>query len=446
MGKSTSNTISERCPPEQILLDKWNEYWNPAKEEAINRLVERVQFYTIYKAQRDMGGDPKVISKDLIRSVPGFKDFPEKIPAWVELLQNNNKETHYEKKIDFRNEFHLIFSKRKIGRLYRKYYANFFKSKLTTWLFGISFAMFLFLCGIIIFLFFLTKYEFLENNMNFLYYVVAFIVYAVGSLILMYYYVGSQVRPSKWHWFDVILLILLPLLIYFYDLNTGFIILQLFAEEQLSNEIITIMMFFNSLSLVIFIFLAFFATAYSIIPCTPKGQLFYSLLNFQMAAKLGSRSNIKMIIKYLHLLVISLNDMLMEYFNLTIDNQNEIQECFNKKLLEEGIEFLLKIDFFEANDILNYFSKATYLPNIQQKKKKRLSKHEKNKKKNEEYIDTLNSVNKIVEKIEFIGVKPNLVRITFKEKVKKKFQKIITSIAALSTIITAIIPTLLSLF
>ncbi len=440
-NKDGSDFAIQNKPKEKILIDNWNEYWNPSEADAIPRLMDRIQYRTIFKATVDKGEKPKHFSLSLIKSLPGFSAFPEKIPAWTD--DNNTK--YEEVEINSLNYLKEVINKRKIGHLFRDYYNNIYKSAVSLVWLTISFVL---MIGILIFFvvdIFVGKLflDTFNSDPKLFWYILSPLLYSTIIVLLIKEFIGSQIRPSKWHWFDILLILSVPISLYILEINTDFIIFNLFDIEPLSGEMLFVLRNIGLINL-LFISLCVLATmTWSIIPCTPKGQIFYSLINFEMSAKIGGGSNVKSLSNHLSLLLTSLNDVISKFFNLIISNQQEIMEKFNMNLLQKGTDFLPTIKILDQENLVQYFSKDIIFKD-QNSEKQKLEKFEKTKRKNEEYIDTLNSINFFIKPFINLAVQPTFARLSLKNNFKNQFQKIISiTITIVTFIATTILPLIL---
>lgn len=447
-------------PKEKRLMDRWQEYWeNPPQKDAIKRLIDRIQFRAIYKAEIDMGRDPKVASKNLIHSLEEFSEFPDKIPNY----KDGKGKIQKEKMIDHYLEFKKIINKREIGSKFRSYYKNIYSSKITS---GLKKTVSFLLILTLVLLLFLSltdyspiRYYFyynIKDLFGFILYLSISVLYCSVIYGIFHYFIGTKIRPSKLHWFDTIFAIAVPIIFYLIEFNSNLLFFNLTVVNPPLKEIRSLILYYNLSNLILIILFVFSVMAYCIIPCTLKGQLFYSLLNLETSAKIGGSSNVKKLIQYLNFLMTSLNELLMSFFSLSIENVNKIQETFNKNLLNKGLEFLPTITFLDQESLLKYFSEGIIHEKNDENSKIRLGnkirkykqrKLNENKMKNEEYFTTLNSMKYIVKRFESIAIEPNLVRITFKNRLFNQIQKTTSYVIGIGTfLITVVLPLALELF
>jgi hypothetical protein len=268
-------------------------------------------------------------------------------------------------------------------------------------------------------------YNFLNSDTYFSEFL--FITAGLGGLIIVgisYLFIYG-VRPSKWHWLDALIVPLILIIIFPLITNRvmevgpdAFILVRSTYLLLLSGMILFSMGVINAF----------------IQPLSYKGQMFYALINFEAACKIGGRTNVSEIPKLLNLLISAIDDALYHYFELSIVNKNEIIEKFNHHLLFEGSEHLLKTNFFSDNDIYKYFSSNVSIEDIN------LTNEEIRKKENQEYIETIDSLKLILKNFEPIATQIDTIRITIKEKLMNQTQKIISASVAIVTFVISIIP------
>jgi hypothetical protein len=406
-------------------------------------LIKRIRIQKEYnlKINNTEEKSSEKIAHDIIKSIPGFENFPKEIPEWVD----ENLNHHNKQKLDLEFEFRKIFGKNSINKLFRKYYRNEFKSTITKILFWFSLILSILNIFIIWFAFGLKPQfsPFPKYSDNYLLALYCFLPLIYGIIISLIFksMISSQVRPSKWHWFDTLIVIIIPMIFYIYEYANNFLILNLLLNQTPSIKLENFIIIINLWDLVLIVILAFSTITYSIIPCTKKGQIFYAILNLEISAEVGGGSNIKNLPKNLYLLLSSLDEFISDYFNLLIDNKNKIQEQFNIKLLKGGRDFITQIKFLDQEGLIEFFSKQITSPEKRLLNKIKLRKVDKERKKSNCFLQILDSINLIFDRLDKIALKPTLTRTTLKKRIFLQSRKIYSYIIAfISFFVTGVLP------
>lgn len=435
MENQKSDINANNPPIEQLIIEKWKEFWDPPYDVALRRLIDRIKYQTEFKnREHKHEEDPVEISLDIIKNEISFPNFPKYIPSWVEIGERGNQILHPKKKIDHHSEFKKIISESEIGSLFRQYFKNINKSRATSYLFYFSLIL---LVSNLVFLLssFTFKWSpfavFFESNILILLYLSIPTIYAVITMFYFMYKLETKVKPSKWHWLDIIVIILFPSIYYLLELNTNLRFLNIFVFDIVPINLREFILTYSLLNSFIILMLAITSISNSIIPCTPRGQFLYSLLKLEYLLKSEKASELKKIPKFFHSTIISLNDLIFKFFNLSIKNLTEVESAFNTKLLKTGRGFFID-NFTISNDdvLLKHFNHGIN-GNIKEKIKVQLSKKEEKKvMRDTEYQNNLNLISKVIDKFEFNVKELIFVRITLKIRLKYKFQKIFSIILA----------------
>ena len=449
MESQKSDMNTNMPPKEQLLIERWEEFWDPPKDVALRRLVDRFKYQTEFRNRAHKHEEELVdISLDIIKKDMNFPNFPEYIPSWLEIGEKGNQILHPKKKIDHHFEFKKVISDSEIGSLFRQYFKNKFKSKATSYLFYFSIILLISNLG---FLFSISMFKwslfavFFESNPLILLYLGIPTIYAVITMLYFMYKLSTKVKPSKWHWLDIFAIILFPSLYYLLELSTNLSFLNLFVLDIVPINLREFISFYSLINSFIILMIAITSIGYSIIPCTLKGQFLYSFLKLEYLLKSEQASELIKIPKFFHLAIISLNDLLVKFFNLSIKNFTDVESAFNTKLInpDRGL-FIDKLTISNNDVFLNYFYPGIDVNRIEKIELHRSKKEVKKKIMDQKYQNNLNLIHKVIEMVELNIKELIFVRITLKNRLKYKFQKIFSIIfAGISFLLSNILPLLL---
>ncbi|KKL72000.1 hypothetical protein LCGC14_2089300, partial [marine sediment metagenome] len=347
--------------------------------------------------------------------------------------------------LNHQSEVKKIINESEIGFLFHDYFQNIFKTRFASIFIIISLCMLggNFVYQLSFFTFKTSPFiTYFESNVLILLYLNIPTIYVLITVFIFSWYLGSQVKPSKWHFFDIIIIIFFPLVFYFSEsFSDLFLMRSLFPAPPIA--LLTPISIFSNWNSFIILILAISMISLSIIPCTPKGRLLYSLLKLEFSMRSTQLRIVKKISKYFHETLISLNDLLMKSFNITIKNMKEIEGAYNKNLLFKGIDFLVKnLDFSKDREIIEYFAKdINFNVEVDKKSEKKRKKTLRNALRDSEYIHNLNSIKLVINKFNLVSEDIIYVRTSIKQQFKYKFQKILSIVVALITfILSSFIP------
>lgn len=449
MDEKKSNSQTYNPPDEFLILQQWNNYWIPSQnQQAIKKLIERKKTQSEYDEDVYNGKDPNLISKNIMENKLDVINLPNTIPSWTQIDENGNEIFNKAQILNPQSEVKIIINESEIGILFRDYFENIFKTR-----FALIFLMFsiVMLIGINIYQasFWLFKtspfINYFESNLLILLYLALPTIYALITAVTFGSYLSSKVKPSKWHFFDIIIIVIFPLAFYLFEsFSDLFLMRSFFTSTVPPTDLQILISIYSTWNSFIILTLAISMISYAIIPCTPKGRLLYALLKLEFSMKSSQLKIVKKIPKYFHETLISLNDLLMKHFNITIDNLNEIEGAYTKNLLYKGIEDLVEnLNFSEDREIIEYFAKDINLNAEDDKKseKKIGKKALRNALRDSEYLHNLNSIKLVIEKLNLVSEDITYVRTSIKQQFRYRFQKIISILVAfISFILSSLIP------
>ncbi len=448
MEEKKSNYQTNNHPDEYLILKQWKNYWIPSQnQQAIEKLIERIKLQSEFDDNVYKGNDPKLVSKDIMKNKLNVANLPETIPSWTQIDKKGYKTYHEEQILNSYLEVKEIINTSEIGTLFRKYFKNIFKTRVA--LFFLIFS-FIILIGNSIYLisFWGLKWSpfanYFDSNAWILLYLAIPTIYTLITAALFGLNLSRQVKPSKWHFLDIIIIVIFPLAFYFYESISDLSLMNFFITTVPPIDLQTLVSIYSIWNSFIILILAIAIISYAIIPCTPKGRLLYSLLKLEFSMKYTQLKIVRKIPKYFHEILISLNDLLMKYFNITIENLNEIEGAFNKNLLHKGIEYLIKnLNFSDDREIIEYFAIDINFDGEGDKKseKKKRTKVSRNVLRDTEYLHNLNSIKIVIDKLNLVSEDIAYVRTSVKQQIRYKFQKIIGILVAIvSFILSNLIP------
>ena len=141
-----------------------------------------------------------------------------------------------------------------------------------------------------------------------------------------------------------------PTVFYLIELTSDLSLMNFFITSPPPAGLKSLIRIYSTWNSFIILIVAIATISYSIIPCTPRGRFFYFLLKLEFSIKSKQLEIVKKIPKYFYETLISLNDLLMKFFNSSIENINEIEGAFIKNLLNKKIEDL---NFSKDKEIIN---------------------------------------------------------------------------------------------
>ena len=447
MEKKRSMIDTNEPPEEHVILQKWKDYWIISQNKpSIEKLIERIKYQFEFDDMMHNYEERKEredLSKKFIERILNISNFPKAIPSWTEIDGENKEIYHPKQKVNPYSEFKNIMNKSEIEFLFRKYYKNIFKNRIVSLLFLVPIIL---LLGAFFYSFSFWSFKwspfanYFESNPWILLYLWFPTIYSYISAFSLSYFLISKVNPSKWHFLDLFIIIIPPLIFYVYELLSDLNLINLFITTTLPIDLHNLIRIYSTLNSFFILLLGIGTISYSIIPCTTRGRLLYSLLKLEFSIKSNLFLNLKNIPKYFHETLISLNDLLMEYFGLTLENLNEVEGAFNSKLLLNDIKNLNQKKYFSENkEIIKYFSRGINVKYNQEVKKK--SWFSKNSVSDKEREQNFKSIKIIIAKLNEISKELHFNRTSLKQQLRYKFQKIISiTIAVLSFVLSNFLP------